>query len=394
MTWGATFEPDAILFRELALGLGPQLRPGHGRTDATRVEFELHGRVPTGQQAQLLAEFAALWRARQEPLHASGAQSGLRLAGEVAALHALRGEHPIAELLWSTQQAALSAYQRPLLMGIVNVTPDSFSDGGQHLEPAAAIEHGLALAHEGAQYLDVGGESTRPGSAAVSTDEELARVLPVVAGLSQRLRDDAPRVRISVDTQKAAVAAAALEAGAALVNDVSAGLTDPEMLALVADRGAGYCAMHMPGTPATMQVDPRYDDVVAEVGEFLRERTAACLRAGIELSRIAIDPGIGFGKRLEHNLDLLRRLPQLRSLGLPILMGVSRKSFIADIDRELCESDASSRASARLGGTAAALAACVHGGAAILRVHDVALCAQAARVASALAVPSTLGGHS
>jgi dihydropteroate synthase len=258
-------------------------------------------------------------------------------------------------------------------MGVVNVTPDSFSDGGQFLDPQRAIEHGLELESQGAHILDVGGESTRPGSDPVSVDEELRRTIPVVEGLAKRAK-----VPVSIDTTKSAVARAALDAGASIVNDVSAGRFDAEMLPLVAERGATFVAMHMQGTPRDMQADPRYEDVVSEVLEFLRERGAACLAAGIARERIWIDPGIGFGKTLEHNLEILRRLPELRSLGLPVLVGPSRKAFIARIHPP-AKDDA-----ARRGGTAAAVTLAVQGGAEILRVHDVAVMAEAAAVARAM----------
>jgi dihydropteroate synthase len=269
-------------------------------------------------------------------------------------------------------RAATAAPGAPRIMGVLNATPDSFSDGGLHLDPERAVARGLAMLADGADLLDVGGESTRPGAAPVDAAEERARVVPVLAQL--RAATDAP---LSIDTTKAEVAAAALDAGATMVNDVSAGRLDPEMLALVAARGCDYVLMHMQGEPRTMQRDPRYDDVVSEVCEHLRERAAACLQAGIAASRILADPGIGFGKRLEHNLALLRRLPELRSLGLPLLVGVSRKSFLGELTGE-------EQASRRLGSTAAAVATCVRGGAEILRVHDVKTMRDVSRVAAAL----------
>lgn len=267
-------------------------------------------------------------------------------------------------------------------MGVVNVTPDSFSDGGSWLDPDAAVAHAAKLRDEGAEVVDVGGESTRPGAEPVPTEVELGRVVPVVERLAREL-DGLP---ISIDTQKAAVAAAALDAGAIIVNDVSAARSDPEMLPLVAARGAGLVLMHMQGTPRDMQRDPRYSDVVAEVADFLRARVQACLQAGIDPSRIAVDPGIGFGKRLEHNLELLRRLPELAELGYPLVVGVSRKSFIAQVNRAWNAPPAAHPRAAieRLGGTAAAVAAAVRGGARLLRVHDVAVMGEALRVAAAL----------
>jgi dihydropteroate synthase len=271
------------------------------------------------------------------------------------------------------------------MMGVINVTPDSFSDGGEHLDPAAAVERGLELESEGAAILDVGGESTRPGSEPVAEAEELRRVVPVVEALAQRVR-----TAISIDTTKAAVARAALDRGATIVNDVSAGRSDEAMLPLVAERGATCVLMHMQGTPRTMQARPSYRDVVAEVRDFLRERAGVALEAGVRRDRIWIDPGIGFGKGLEHNLELLARLAELLPLGFPICLGVSRKSFIAAVDRARGVDPAA--AADRLGGTAAAVALGVANGARILRVHDVAVMAQAARVARAIADRIEPGG--
>jgi dihydropteroate synthase len=307
-----------------------------------------------------------------------------------AVLAALESQSPAIAAILAAHDHARREVTSVRMMGVVNVTPDSFSDGGRFAEAARAIEHGLRLAGEGAEVIDVGGESTRPRAEPVDADTERERVVPVVAGLAQRTR-----VAISVDTTKASVAEAALEAGASIVNDVSAGRFDARMLELVAARRAGFVAMHMQGTPHEMQIDPRYDDVVTEVAEFLRARVRACLEAGIERSKIWIDPGIGFGKRLEHNLELIARLRELRSLGLPICLGVSRKSFIAAIEnraRESSDTDADSRAGEssasdaelRIGGTAAAVAIGVVNGAEILRVHDASTMLQAARVALAL----------
>lgn len=255
-------------------------------------------------------------------------------------------------------------------MGVVNVTPDSFSDGGLYLDPSAAIAHGRVLAGAGASILDVGGESTRPGAAPVAADEELRRVEPVVAGLAGTVE------AISVDTSKATVAEAALDAGASIVNDVTALRGDPEMAALVADRGAGLVLMHMAGDPRTMQVNPEYDDVVAEVRDFLAERLAAAVAAGVDESRIWLDPGIGFGKSVDHNLELLRGIPELVSLGRPILLGTSRKSFIGRTD--------GSEADERLGGTIATSILAALAGASVLRVHDVREMAQALKLTSAV----------
>jgi dihydropteroate synthase len=256
------------------------------------------------------------------------------------------------------------------LMGVVNVTPDSFSDGGLYLDPSAAIAHGRELAEAGAAILDVGGESTRPGAAPVAAEEETRRVEPVVAGLAGLAE------AISVDTSKAAVAAAALDAGASIVNDVTALRGDPEMAALVADRGAGLVLMHMAGDPRTMQADPRYGDVVAEVRDFLAARLEAAVAAGVDESRIWLDPGIGFGKTDRHNFELLRGIPRLAELGRPIVVGTSRKSFIGRQD--------GSTVPDRLGGTIATSILAATAGAEVLRVHDVREMSQALKVASAV----------
>lgn len=256
------------------------------------------------------------------------------------------------------------------LMGVVNVTPDSFSDGGLYLDPEAAIAHGRELAAAGAEILDVGGESTRPGAEAVPEEEELRRVVPVIEGLA------AAESQISVDTSKATVAAAALDAGAAIVNDVTALRGDGEMAALCAEREVTVVLMHMRGRPRTMQDDPRYDDVVAEVKAFLAERLEAATAAGIAEERVWLDPGIGFGKTAAHNMELLRRLGELRDLGRPLVIGTSRKSFIGRVD--------GSAAGERLGGTIASSVLAAAEGAEVLRVHDVAEVRQALTVASAI----------
>jgi dihydropteroate synthase len=255
-------------------------------------------------------------------------------------------------------------------MGVVNVTPDSFSDGGLYLDPEAAIAHGRELLEAGADVLDVGGESTRPGAQEVPAEEELARVGPVIEGLRSL------EARISVDTSKAAVAEAALEAGAGIVNDVTALRGDPEMAPLCAERGCGVVLMHMLGTPRTMQDAPRYGDVVGEVKAFLAERLDAALAAGIAEEGIWLDPGIGFGKTAEHNNQLLRRLGELRELGRPLVVGTSRKSFIGLVD--------GSPPDQRLGGTIASSVLAAAEGAAVLRVHDVAEVRQALAVAAAI----------
>jgi dihydropteroate synthase len=256
------------------------------------------------------------------------------------------------------------------LMGVVNVTPDSFSDGGLYLDPEAAIAHGRELVAAGAEILDVGGESTRPGAEVVSEEEELRRVVPVIQGLREL------GCRVSVDTSKAPVAEAALDAGAEIVNDVTALRGDPEMGVLCAERGATVVLMHMRGDPRTMQEDPRYDDVVAEVKEFLAERLGAATAAGIAAERIWLDPGIGFGKTATHNLELLRRLTELRDLGRPLVVGTSRKSFIGRVDGSLADE--------RLGGSIASSVIAAAEGAEVLRVHDVAEMRQALSVATAI----------
>jgi dihydropteroate synthase len=256
------------------------------------------------------------------------------------------------------------------LMGVVNVTPDSFSDGGLYLDPDAAVAHGLELAEAGAEVLDVGGESTRPGADPVGEEEELRRVVPVIRGLS------GSRSLISVDTSKASVAAAALDAGAAIVNDVTALRGDPEMGRLCAERGATVILMHMLGEPRTMQENPRYDDVVADVKVFLAERLEAAVAAGIDENRVWLDPGIGFGKTGAHNMELLRRLGELRELGRPLMIGTSRKSFLGKVD--------GSPADQRLGGTIASSVLAAAEGADVLRVHDVAEVRQALTVATAI----------
>jgi dihydropteroate synthase len=261
-------------------------------------------------------------------------------------------------------------------MGIVNVTPDSFSDGGEWFERDAAIAHGLELAHEGATILDVGGESTRPFAEPVPAEEELARVIPVVAALTR-----AGVAQVSVDTMKVEVARAALDAGATFVNDVTAFRHDPEIAGLVAERCCDCCLMHMLGEPRTMQVDPRYEDVVSEVKAFLEERAAFAVREGIAEERIMVDPGIGFGKTVEHNLELLRRLDELVALGFTVLIGTSRKAFLG---RLAGREDPHERVAATVATNVLAL----ERGASVFRVHDVAQTADALKVTAA-----TLRGH-
>jgi dihydropteroate synthase len=262
-----------------------------------------------------------------------------------------------------------------VLMGVVNVTPDSFSDGGAFDDADDAVAHGRRLAAEGAEILDVGGESTRPGAEPVPADEELRRVLPVVEGL-------APAARVSIDTMKLVVAERALDAGASYVNDVTAFRHDPELAGLVADRGADCCLMHMLGEPRTMQRDPRYADVVSDVKAFLEERLRFAVAAGVAEERIQLDPGIGFGKTLAHNLELLRRLHELTDLGRPLVIGTSRKSFLGRITgRDVAE---------RVPATIATCVLALERGARVFRVHDVAEVADALKVTAAtlLRVPT------
>jgi dihydropteroate synthase len=258
----------------------------------------------------------------------------------------------------------------PVVMGVLNVTPDSFSDGGRFLDHDLAIEHALRMEAAGAALIDVGGESTRPGAQALSADEEIRRVVPIIEALAARVK--AP---ISVDTSKPEVIVAAVRAGASMVNDVRA-LREPGALAAVAGSNVAACLMHMQGEPRTMQQDPRYGDVVAEVREFLNARVQACQEAGIARDRLVLDPGLGFGKRLEHNLALLAALPALGALGLPLLVGASRKSMFATLlGRQVNE---------RLAGSVAVATAAALAGASIVRAHDVAETVDAVKVAHAL----------
>ena len=256
-------------------------------------------------------------------------------------------------------------------MGVLNVTPDSFSDGGRFLDAEAAVAHGLAMEAEGADILDVGGESTRPGAEAVAPEEQIRRVVPAIEGLVAR----GARAQISIDTTRLAVAEAAVAAGATYVNDVSAFRADPELAGLVADRGLDCCLTHMRGDPRTMQAEAVYDDVVADVKAFLEERLAAAVAAGIAEERIMFDPGIGFAKRLEHNLELLRRLDELVALGRPVVIGTSRKSFLGRITGR--ETDD------RLAGTIATNVLALERGASVFRVHDVGPLADALAVTAA-----------
>jgi len=261
---------------------------------------------------------------------------------------------------------------RPLVMGILNVTPDSFSDGGFYLGERAAIEHGLRLLEDGADILDIGGESTRPGSGRVDAETEISRVVPVI----ERIMRSRPDAIISIDTYKSAVARAALDAGAAIMNDVAAGTRDPEMIELAAESDCGVILMHMQGTPETMNQDPVYGDALAEVCAFLDERVNAFVDAGVAKERIVTDPGIGFGKLPEHDIALLRGIPTIEEIGCPVLIGASKKSFLGSITaRPISERSAAS--------VAVAMLAVMHG-AAIVRVHDVRETIDALKVLAAI----------
>jgi len=262
------------------------------------------------------------------------------------------------EAIWRCGPHVIRLGRRTLVMGIVNATPDSFSDGGSYANVDDAVKHAIQMVADGAELVDVGGESTRPGSDVVAPEEEIHRVLPVI----RRIVDELPDVPVSIDTRKPAVARAALEGGASIVNDVSAG-ADPAMFGVVGEADAGMVLMHMKGEPKTMQDDPRYDDVVAEVSGFLEQRVAAAVAAGVDPDGICIDPGIGFGKTLAHNVRLLKELDVICEIGPPVVVGTSRKRFIGSITgRE--ESD-------RVAGTLATSVMALEKGAAIFRVHDV-----------------------
>lgn len=275
-------------------------------------------------------------------------------------------------MIWQIGDRAVDLSQHSMIMGVLNVTPDSFSDGGEFFTTEKAIEHGIRMATEGAQIIDVGGESTRPGAAPVSASEELARVRPVIAKLREKIS-----AFISIDTTKAAVARGALEAGASIINDVTGGRADPEMMKLAAEKKAAFIVMHMQGTPQTMQTNPHYDDVVTEVTDFFRQQYARALECGIDSMAIAFDPGIGFGKTVEHNLELLANLRRLRVHDRPLVVGVSRKSSLGQMigSTEMCD---------RLTPTIAFTAMLRERGANVLRVHDVKENAAALRVTERL----------
>jgi dihydropteroate synthase len=273
---------------------------------------------------------------------------------------------------WKIGQQTIEFSGRALIMGVLNVTPDSFSDGGEFFDREKAIAHALQMAAEGAAIIDIGGESTRPGSDSVDEREELARVIPVL----ERVRASTD-VLISIDTAKAGVARAALDAGASIINDISGGRADEAMMPLAAERSAAFIVMHMQGTPRTMQTAPQYDDVVAEVGEFFRQQYTRAIQCGVDPMAIAFDPGIGFGKTLEHNLELLRNLPRLRLDDRPLVVGVSRKSFLGKVIGSPNISD-------RIAPTIAMTALLRDRGADVLRVHDVKPNVAALRTTEAL----------
>jgi dihydropteroate synthase len=268
----------------------------------------------------------------------------------------------------------LADLRRPtLVMGIVNATPDSFSDGGRFASPEQAADHALAMIEAGADWLDIGGESTRPGALRVPEEEQIRRTIPVIRAIRQK-----SEILISIDTTRAAVWQAARDAGANLVNDISAGRDDPEMFSQIAKSNAGIILMHMQGEPATMQIQPAYKNVTSEVAQFLLDRRDAAVSAGIDSRRILLDPGLGFGKTVSHNLRLMADIPVLAGLGHPLVVGPSRKSFIGEITGE-------KRSEHRQIGTCAACALCAERGANVLRVHDISPVAQTLRMVRAIA---------
>ena len=280
----------------------------------------------------------------------------------------------MGERLWKIGDRVADVSRRGLIMGVLNVTPDSFSDGGEHFSPDKAVRHGLRMIQAGADIVDVGGESTRPRAEPVSLEEELLRVIPVI----EQLRDKTEKM-ISIDTSKSAVANAAVDAGANIVNDVTGGRGDPAMLDVVRRRGVGFVVMHMQGTPQTMQVAPRYDDVVSEVSNFFRQQYTCALECGVDPMAIAFDPGIGFGKTLAHNLSLLGNFERLRVHDRPLAVGVSRKSFLNKIS-------GSTDMKSRVAATSAFTALLRVRGAEVFRVHDIEENAAALRAAEALSM--------
>lgn len=350
--------PGANILKQEALSVGCDAAVGRGVINCSLERSDV---LLMGTRKQVRAVIRKL---KPQPF-------GLKkLAADLeAALDALERRH---ELPW--RGGVLKLWERPHVMGILNVTPDSFSDGGRFLDRGAALARAEEMIAEGADVIDVGGESTRPGSDAVTQEEELARVLPVIEHLAPRVG-----VPISVDTYRAAVAARAVAAGASIVNDVTGLRADPAMAEAVAKGGAALVVMHMRGTPKTMQADTAYADLLAEVWRSLRQSTEAALAAGVPADRIVVDPGIGFGKSLEGNLALLRRLGELQSLGFPLLVGASRKSFLGKL---LGTEDPAQR----LEGSLAAATVAAWNGAHILRVHDVAETRRALRVAWAVRI--------
>jgi len=287
-------------------------------------------------------------------------------------------------MLWQTPHRTFDFSRRGAIMGVLNVTPDSFSDGGRWVDVGAAVAHGLAMVRDGAEIIDIGGESTRPGAEPVGEAEELRRVLPVIEGMRNAecgTRGDgaagmSPCFVLSIDTMKPGVARAAVAAGAAIINDVT-GLRDPAMREAVRETGAAAIAMHMQGEPRTMQAAPHYADVIGEIGESFRQTFDACLACGIDPMRLAFDPGIGFGKTLEHNLALLREVASLRAVGRPLVLGVSRKSFIGKVLGSGAMED-------RAWPTVALTSFLRERGAQVLRVHDVKANAHALRMTEAI----------
>ena len=274
-------------------------------------------------------------------------------------------------MLFQARQFTFTFPRPALVMGIVNVTPDSFSDGGRFADANSAIQHARELVAQGAEILDIGGESTRPGATPIEESEELRRVIPVIEALAAEAK-----IPLSIDTMKPAVARAAIAAGASIVNDVAANRAESEMWRLVAESGAGYVCMHMRGTPQTMQSNPVYNDVVSDVSDFFNDRLQRLKASGVTANQVAIDPGIGFGKTINHNLQLLAGLSGFTRLGRPLLIGVSRKSFIGKLP--------GAEATDRLPGSLACAALAVEAGANIIRVHDVAETVQAVRLTEAI----------
>jgi len=278
-------------------------------------------------------------------------------------------------MIWQCGKYQLYTADKPLIMGILNVTPDSFSDGGRFNTTDKALAHAMKMVEQGADIIDIGGESTRPGAAKVSVEEEIARVVPVIEALAKR-----SEVPISIDTYKSQVAKKAMDAGASIINDISGLRFDFQMAGVAAQYKAGLVLMHIKGTPEDMQQDPQYEDLLGEVKSYLSGSIKIALEAGIEKSAIAIDPGIGFGKTVEHNLSLIKNLSYFKGIGCPIVIGASRKSFIGKLNNDI-------PASERLPGSLAAAVLAVQNGAAIIRCHDVAETKQALRVARAITTP-------